>query len=104
MKSIEKYSVLTRLNRAQLKLVAYQSSTGAISDCIKRYLKEYPGETWECFKQEVTSCFCDIKGSQHALSFLRTIKQTPGENVQIFAERLLFCLKKLSVVSRAILR
>ena len=70
-------------------MVAYQSSQGAVSDFIQRYLHDYVGNNWGQLKTELTSRFAEIADPQHAFVLLRKIKQKPEENVQLYAERLL---------------
>ena len=89
MKSIEKYAYLTGLGPDKIRLIAYQSSRGAVSDFIHRYLEDYPNNSWDQLKRELTSRFAEITDSQHAFMLLRKVKQAPHENVQLFAERLL---------------
>lgn len=89
VKSIEKYSVLTRVPPEQVKMVAYQSSKGPVSDFLKRYLEVNPGQTWVQIKAELTARFAEVTDPQHALMLLRKVRQRPGENVQVYAERLL---------------
>lgn len=89
VKSVEKYALLTNLNDDRIKLVAYQSSRGSVSDFIQRYLNEHPANTWDDLKAELTSRFAEISDPQHAFMLLRKVKQKSDENVQLFAERLL---------------
>lgn len=89
MKSIEKYAYLTGLGPDKIRLIAYQSSRGAVSDFIHRYLEDYPNNSWDQLKRELTSRFAEITDSQHAFMLLRKVKQALHENVQLFAERLL---------------
>jgi len=89
IKNIEKYGVLSHLADNQLKLVAYQSSRGLVSDYINRYLTDYPDETWASLKGELKARFAEIQDPHYALALLKTVKQKSDENVQLFAERLL---------------
>ena len=89
IKGIEKYAYLTRVPNDQVKMIAYQSSKGAVSDFLQRYLTEHLGHTWRQVKEELTSKFAEVTDSQHALMLLRKVRQKPGENVQVHAERLL---------------
>ena len=89
IKNIEKYSLLTRVPNDQVKMVAYQSSKGPVSDFLKRYLEANPQHTWLQVKTELTARFSEVTDPQHALMLLRKVKQRQGENVQVYAERLL---------------
>ena len=90
IKNIEKYALLTRIPNDQVNMVAYQSSKGPVSDFLKHHLEAHPNHTWIQVKAELTSRFAEVTDSQHALMLLlRKVKQKPGENVQVYAERLL---------------
>ena len=54
VRSIEKYASLTGLTDDRVKMVAYQSSLGAVSDFIKRYLHDKVGNNWSQLKTELT--------------------------------------------------
>ena len=71
------------------KLIAYQSSSGAVSGFIQRYMTANPQNTWEQLKEQLAVRFSDVTDRQMALSLLRTVRQKPGENIQLFAERIL---------------
>lgn len=89
IKSIEKYALLTGVHADQIKLVAYQASKGPVSDFLKRYLEANQGASWLQVKTELTTRFAEVTDTQHALMLLRKIKQKQGENIQVYAERLL---------------
>ena len=46
VKQIEKYCKLTSLPEARKRLIAYQSSKGAVSGFINRYMEAFPQSTW----------------------------------------------------------
>ena len=52
-------------------------------------MHDYPQENWARLKQELTARFCDVTDQMHAFTLLRNVRQKVGENVQIYAERLL---------------
>ncbi len=89
IKSIEKYGTLTNAPRDRLKLIAYQSSSGAVSDFLSRYMADHDRATWDELKRELAGRFAEITDAQHAFMILQTVKQTHGESVQMYAERLL---------------
>lgn len=89
IKNIEKYSILTRVPADQVKMVAYQSCKGPVSDFLKRHLAENQGQAWADIKRELTSRFAEVTDTQYALSLLRKVKQKSGESIQVYAERLL---------------
>lgn len=89
IKNIEKYAVLTNLEPDRIKLIAYQASSGTVSDYIQRYLNDHAQATWPDLKRELTRRFAEITDAQHAFMLLRNVKQTAGESVQLYAERLL---------------
>ena len=70
-------------------LMAFQSATGAVSGFIERYMNANPHNTWEQLKRQLTAHFSDVSDPQFALSLLRKLKQKQGENIQVFAERIL---------------
>lgn len=71
------------------KLFAYQSSAGVVSGFIQRYMVAMPDNTWQRLKEQLIVRFSDVTDYQMALSLLRAEKQRPGENIQLFAERIL---------------
>lgn len=89
IKSIEKYCVLTRVPPDKVKMVAYQSSKGPVSDFLKRYLETNPDHNWVQIRTELTGRFAEVTDPQHALMLLRKVRQKPNENIQVYAERLL---------------
>ncbi|CAG2218423.1 unnamed protein product [Mytilus edulis] len=91
IKAVEKYAVLTHAigNADRVKLIAYQSSKGAVSDYIKRYLTANDQATWDECKTQLTARFSEVTDPQHAFSLLRQVKQKSNETVQVFAERLM---------------
>ena len=46
IKSTEKYTVLVNVPEAHKKSIAYQSSGGAVSGIIQRYMTTNPDNTW----------------------------------------------------------
>lgn len=89
VKQIEKYAFMTELQADKVKLVAYKTSAGPVSDFIERYITNSPNNTWNQLKSELTMRFAEISDSDQALKMLREIKQKKDENVQCYAERLL---------------
>jgi hypothetical protein len=89
IKSIEKYATLVNIPHDKKKLIAYQSSSGAVSGFIFRYMEANPNNTWEQLKRQLALRFSDVTSPQIALSMLRQVKQKVGENIQIYAERIL---------------
>ena len=55
MKAVEKHTRLNQLNEDQTKLVAYQTTRGAVSDYLDRALNEYPAYEWKQIKSELLS-------------------------------------------------
>ena len=89
VKSIEKYATLVNIPDDRKKLIAYQSSTGAVSGFIHRYMQANQHQPWAHLKQQLAVRFSDVMDAQMALSLLRNCKQKPGESIHVFAERLL---------------
>ena len=88
LKCVEKYAMLIHADVEKLKLIAYQSSKGAVSDYLKRYLNDNPRATWAQCKTQLTFRFAEVTDPQHAFSLLRHVRQKQGETVQVFSERL----------------
>ena len=89
IKTIEKQALLDNLSDEGIKRLTFRSSREAVSDFIQRFLHDYPQENWARLKQELTARFCDVTDQMHAFTLLRNVRQKVGENVQIYAERLL---------------
>ena len=88
IKSIEKYILLAGGDENQSKRLAYQTSRGAVSDYIHRYMTENPGSTWEELKSELSVRFAEVSDPHHAFTMLRKARQLKHETVQVYAERL----------------
>ena len=89
IKSIEKYSMLTGVDDARRKLIAYQTSGGAVSGFIERYMTQNPNHNWGQMKAQLAVRFSDVTDGQMALSLLRQCKQKGGESIHNYAERIL---------------
>ena len=89
VKAIDKYAVLLNAPDDRKQLMAFQSATGAVSGFIERYMNAHPHNTWDQLKRQLSTRFSDVTDPQFALSLLRKLKQKPGENIQVFAERIL---------------
>lgn len=89
IKSIEKYRQITGLELVSCKMLAYQTSTGAVSSFIDRYLTVNDESSWADMKNELSKRFGDITDSAYAMSVIRTLRQKPSENVQLFNERIM---------------
>ena len=89
IKSIEKYAVLVNIPEARKKLIAYQSSGGAVSGFIQRYMTANPNNTWAQLKEQLAVRFSDVTDAQMALSLLRCVRQKQGETIQNYSERIL---------------
>lgn len=89
IKNIEKYATLTGMDAGRIKLIAYQSSSGPVSDYLKRYLSTHQQSNWDQVKNELRLRFGEIVDAQHAMLLLKKIKQKKDENIQVYAERML---------------
>ena len=87
--AIEKHAFLYNCDDNKRKLVAYQSSSGAVSDYIRRFLETRNKDTFNDLKKELSQRFSDVSDKAQAFSMLGKTRQRPGEGVQIYAERLL---------------
>ena len=89
IKAIEKYAQLCDIADDKKKMVAFQASGGPVSGYISRFIQAQRRASWDELKEELTKRFSDVSDKHHAMSVLRNIKQKSGENIQLFAERLL---------------
>ena len=48
-----------------------------------------PANTWGQLKEQLAVRFSDVTDPQMALSMLRSVKQKQGENIEVYAERIL---------------
>ena len=69
IKSIENYMLLAGGNN-QSKKLAYQTSRGAVSDYIQRYMAEYSEKSWEQLKSELNVRFTEVNDPHHAFFIL----------------------------------
>ena len=69
--SIEKYAILAGIPDDR-KMIAYQSSSGAVSEFIRRTVN--PHNTWRHLKEQFAVRFSDVTDRQMALSLLRNVK------------------------------
>ncbi|ESO96062.1 hypothetical protein LOTGIDRAFT_160045 [Lottia gigantea] len=88
-RSIEKYAVLASIPNDRMKLIAYQTSKGVVSNFIRRYLDTHPAADWPTLIDELSARFAEVTDAQYAFALLRKVKQNHNENVQCFGERLL---------------
>ena len=56
---------------------------------MKQYLEAYQQHIWGQVRAELTARFAEVTDSRYALMLLRKVRQRPGENVQVYAERLM---------------
>ena len=88
IKSIEKYILLAGWDDDQTKRLAYQTSRGAVSICLQRYITEHANSSWGDLKSELSIRFADVNDSHHAFTMLCKACQTKSETVQVYVERL----------------
>ena len=90
IKDIEKHALLTQVDEATKMIIAYQASTGIVSDFIKRFLdvQDRANRTWPELKRQLAFRFAEVSDPQHALALLQRARQKKGESVPVFAERL----------------
>ena len=89
VKALGKYGVLTGCDDEKLKLLALQTSQGALSDFIHRWISTHQQKSWKDLKTELQTWFSEVEDRSYALSLLRQVKQKRDESVQIYAERLI---------------
>ena len=88
-KVIEKYAVLVNVPDACKKLIAHQSSGGALSGFIQRYMTANPNNTWAQLKEKLAVRFSDVTDAQMSLSLLRQVTEKQAESIQTYSERIL---------------
>lgn len=89
IKSIDKYAIIVNADDDRKKLIAYQTSSAAVSGFIHRYMQANVGHTWDQMRAQLAVRFSDVTDAQMALSLLRQVKQKIGETIQNYAERIL---------------
>ena len=89
IKSIEQYAVLVNADEDRKKLIAYQSSGGAVSGFIQRYMEANVAHISAQIKAQLAVRFSDVTDNQIALSILRQVRQKAGEKIHNYAERIL---------------
>ena len=89
IKDIEKAAFLNHANDRKKQLLAYQFSTGLVSDYIKRYLESKEHKGWDHLKANLASRFSPVLDGPKAFELLVSLKQNKDEDIQFFAERLL---------------
>ena len=80
---------LVNVPEVRKKLIAYQSSRGAVSGIIQRYMTANPDNTWAQLKEQLAVRFSDVTDAQMALSLLRRVKQKQVESIQHYCEQIL---------------
>ena len=84
IKSIDKYAVLVNADDERKKLIAYQTSSAAVSGFIHRYMQANTGHTWDQMRAQLAIRFSDVTDAQMALSLLRQGKtKTKGNNSKL---------------------
>ena len=94
IKEVEKFSFLHRSDERKKQLIAYQFSTGIVSDYIKRYLDSETDHNWTALKQNLSNRFSPMLDKPKAFELLVNIRQGKDEDVQFYAERLLGLAEK----------
>ena len=69
-----------------------------MSGFIQRYMQANAAHTWTQMKAQLAVRFSDVTDNQMALSLLRKVRQKAGENIQIYAERILSLAKKPMII------
>ena len=72
----------------QTKRLACQTSRGAVSYYIQRYMTEHINSSWEDLKSELNIRFAEVNDSHHSFTMLHKARQTKGKTVQVYAEML----------------
>ena len=70
IKAIEKYTLLAGGDDIQTKRLAYQTSRGAVSDYIQRYMTDNPNSSLADLKSELNVRFAEVNDSNHAFTMV----------------------------------
>ena len=84
MKAIDKYAAVVGANDARKVIIAYQTSSGVVSDFVKRFSEEADVGTWQELKQQLTLRFAEVTDEQHAFALLQRVRQERDESVPLF--------------------
>ena len=84
IKSIGKYILLAGGNDIQSWRLAYQTSRGAVSDYIQRYMTENLNSSWADLKSELNVRFAEVNDSHHAFTMLHKARQSKNETSDLF--------------------
>lgn len=87
-KSIEKFVYLANLAVGDGRGIAFQRSTGVVSDFIGRQINNHPNGTWRELKTQLKIRFGEVQDPHHAFLLLQKCTQKREESVTMFAERL----------------
>ena len=77
------------------KIIAYQTSSAAVSGFIHRYMQANAGHTWDQMRAQLAIRFSDVTDVQMALSLLRQVKQKQGETSELLWEDTVFGRRSL---------
>ena len=88
VKAIEKYIILSRLGEKDTKAIAYQRSSGVVSDFVGRDIQSQGKEPWEDLKTQLKARSGEISHPHPAFASLQKCKQRKNETVALYAERL----------------
>ena len=89
IKHVEKNAFLAGIDEIGVKKLAFQTSSGAPSEFIKRNIKETPAQTWGELKTELGKRFGEISTYEVAIAKIKHIRQNEKETVQTYAERIM---------------
>lgn len=88
LQNIDKQAFVLGCTEETKVTIAFQSSRGMVSEFIGRHLRANPNCAWPDLKEELKKQYGDVIDRQHAMTVLRSARQTK-ESVQVFAQRLL---------------
>ena len=75
IKSLEKCVLLTGVDPATTKHVAFQMAKGVVSNFIGRQIRNSLDELWAELKRQLTKRFGEIRDEHHAFALLQKCKQ-----------------------------
>ena len=87
LRDVERVGAAAEADDALMRAVVCQSLKKAAAEYFVRIIRENPMATWDELKQQMRAQYSDSSDVHIAQQKLRQVKQTKGENVQSFCER-----------------
>lgn len=89
LKDITRVTTAVNADAARVRTLCLQTVTGPAADYLTRYISNNQQATWAQIRQSMAAVYADEADADIALQKLRRLKQSNGESLQNFAERIL---------------